>query len=226
VFIDRTYLLNSLAIVLTLGIFQPNPINDTLVLSCRCIQLPCQEHEKLIKNHLNTSPNANVLLHAERFDSILFKSINRYRNANGLNVFQISERLDSLAWKVNFWNQHHSTLTHYSAIPEMKPYCDLLNGENIWHTYVLNKAELISPAQIMNSWVKSPSHNQNLLIPKLCCAAVSTLVKFSNDNGNPIVEIYSTFETDSEISKRQLTEQFDAANQKIWNNLKKRKSNE
>lgn len=148
-------------------------------------------------------------------DSILFSLVNGYREQSGLKPLIYSLRLDTLSKKVLYWLHFDDETRHYSTMEEMKPFRDLMNLENIAYIHSLsNESCKFDPQQILEGWIKSPPHNKTMLAD-LHVGSASSLAKLTMLNEKLVIEIFSIFECDHTVSKRELTHRYDSLNKKL-----------
>lgn len=188
---------------------------DTLVINSAQISIPSNEDEQTAHRFLKAHLGGVVFISSYRIDSVLFSKINQYRASNGLPALTYSERLDTLSKKILYWLHHNDETRHYSTMPQMEKYRDLMNVENIAYLHSLsNKDFKFDPHEVLEGWIKSPPHNKAMLAD-LQIGSASSLAKLTMLNGELVVEIFSVFECDHIVSKRELTNKYDELNKKL-----------
>lgn len=149
-----------------------------------------------------------VILTCNSFDQEMLNLINAYRIGKSLQQLKPSIRLDTLAYKEAFVMAKTMQFAHYSKFEEMKPYRDLMGAENISYTLgVSTSGKLflnITPEMIVNGWIESQHHNENLLLKEAVVTATKSIVAVKFEpNGQVSWYAYFVYEADTEMSLRE-----------------------
>ena len=203
-----------------------------LDLRVRDIRRIGSEEGKTVTNYLKT-PGRIIYISSSYTDSIFFELVNKYRTTTDfkLNELGHSRRLDSLSHIFIRKLAAYSDLRHYSAMPEMKDVCDLLNVENIAYRFSSNSINrgsniFINPntdelKEYLQGWIDSPAHNRNML-EDLTSGSAKILLKVSNKDDGYSVETYVVLEIDNSYSKRELNQAYKRKNWELHHSLEKR----
>lgn len=188
---------------------------DTLIINSEDMNILSSSDQDKVIEFFHKHTSGVVLLSSQFCDSILFAKINAYRLTQGVPVLTYSERLDTLGKKVLYWLHHDDETRHYSSMPQMKEYRDLMNVENIAYIHSLgNETFRFDPDETLNHWINSPPHNRGLLAD-LHVGSVSSLAKLTMYKGKLIIEIFSVFECDHTVSKRELNAKYEDLNKNL-----------
>lgn len=149
-----------------------------------------------------------VILTCNSFDQETLNLINKYRIEKSLQPLKTSIRLDTLAYKEAFLMAKTMRFAHSSKFEEMKPYRDLIGAENIAYNLGLSSTGKLflntTPEMIVNGWIESLHHNENLLLKEAVVTATKSIVtiKFTS-KGYVSWYAYFVYEADTELSLRE-----------------------
>lgn len=187
---------------------------QSLHLEVRDLGKPTQTDSGLVYKFIDKSSNI-VYLTSKATDSALFDLINQYRTSHNVKALPHSERLDTLAHIVLLKNTTLPELTHYSKIPELSEYVDLLNAENLLrHTQYDLKVGARNLKNILKSWDQSLRHQKNLLetVGESDVGAVHVILKVSYYDNDYHFKLYAIYEIDNKLSKREYNQKLDDVN--------------
>lgn len=188
---------------------------DTLLIASSSSEMISKSDNIEVVKFFQRNSNGIVLLSSVKSDSILFSLVNDYREQSGLKPLTYSLRLDTLGKKLLYWLHYNEGTQHYSTMEQMKPFRDLLNVENIAYINNLSNQDFkFDPKQVLQGWIKSPPHNKALLAD-LHIGSASSLAKVVMLNNKLVIEIFSVFECDHPISKRELSQKYDSLNKSL-----------
>lgn len=189
--------------------------NDTLTIESQSSDIFSEADRIDVIKFLQSNSKRVALLSSSKADSILFSLVNGYRQQSGLKPLTYSLRLDTLGKKILYWLHYNEETRHYSTMEEMKPFRDLLNVENIAYMHNLSNQNFkFDPKQVLEGWIKSPPHNKAMLAD-LHVGSASSLAKVVMLNNKLVIEIFSVFECDHTVSKRELSQKYDSLNKRL-----------
>lgn len=171
----------------------------SILILCSCIAVKAQDTLMLtldkyqktdqVKDFL-TKPKGVIILQSSSFDDQLMELINQYRSRNNLAPLNPSIRLDTLIVKQIKHCIRLENIIHYPNILEMNQYKDLLGAENLATNHAISTSidllnlNFVNAERVLNSWINSKHHNENLLISQknadVASCLSSVVIKFSN----------------------------------------------
>lgn len=130
------------------------------------------------KVEVRVKENTNIKYIYTEFELELILKINSYRTSIGLNSLELNDYISSLCSEHNSYMIEQSLPSHNNFTDRSQRIIDNLEatrvGENIAYNF-------LSSDKLIQAWLKSPRHKENLESPEWTVMGLSTLGKYTTN---------------------------------------------